>query len=178
MHWQSLHPGPPAWNGGAWKLRLRPSVCFCSITAPGAQGAPVTRLYSSEEESPFRCTVLFPLSNHVLLHERPSPQRTLLGLPGNIFQIRQSPELGCSAAAPSSPTGNSEQAAPHPASMSRNRSVLSWTSSCVGALTAEASSVLTAAASGLKHRHLLMPPPPPTHDPFPPLFLTPSVYPH
>lgn len=39
-------------------FRLRPSVCFCSITAPGTQGAPLTRLYSAGEESPFRCTSL------------------------------------------------------------------------------------------------------------------------
>lgn len=44
-------------------FRLRPSVCFCSITAPGAQGAPLTRLYSAEEESPFRCTFLLPVSS-------------------------------------------------------------------------------------------------------------------
>lgn len=43
-------------------FRLRPSVCFCSITAPGAQGAPLTWLYSAEEKSPFRCTFLFPIS--------------------------------------------------------------------------------------------------------------------
>lgn len=47
-------------------FRLRPSVCFCSITAPSAQGAPLTRLYSAEEESPFSLHILsprFPSSN-------------------------------------------------------------------------------------------------------------------
>lgn len=83
-------------------FRLRPSVCFCSITAPSAQGAPLTRLYSAEEESPFSFAHSFspfPLFKRVSVHVRPSPWRALLGLPGNIFQIQQSPELRCTAAA-------------------------------------------------------------------------------
>lgn len=43
-------------------FRLCPSVCFCSITTPGAQGDPLTRLYSAEEKSPFHCTFLLPVS--------------------------------------------------------------------------------------------------------------------
>lgn len=77
-------------------FRLRPSVCFCSITAPSAQGAPLTRLYSAEEESPFSFAHSFspfPLFKRVSVHVRPSPWRALLGLPGNIFQI-QHPSWG------------------------------------------------------------------------------------
>lgn len=62
---------------------------------------------------------------------------------------------------------------PHPASMSRNHSVLSGSSSCVGALAEEASSALTAAASSLKLWHLLTPflPSPPWAPP--PLCISP-----
>lgn len=146
---------------------LRPSVCFCSITATGAQGTPKARLYSAEEESSFHCTSRLPVSplkpcfvtrealswgNIALTSDLTSKTWSL----GNIFQMQQSLALRCSAAASRS-TGNVKQAVPHSAWKSRNHSILSWSSNCVGALTAEASSVLTAAASGKKCWHLLNP---------------------
>lgn len=144
-------------------FRLRPSVCFCSITAPSAQGTPLTRLYSAEEESPFSLHILspcFPSSNMfrymwgLLLGEH------CLDCQGTYSRYSSHPS--CLPLGP-----------PHPASMSRNHSVLSWSLSCVEALTVEASSVLTAAASGLKLWHLLTPFLPSPACPPPP-----SVYPH
>lgn len=41
-------------------FRLCPSVCFCSTTAPSTPGAPLTRLYSAEEESRFSLHILSP----------------------------------------------------------------------------------------------------------------------
>lgn len=140
MRWQSLHPGPPAWSAGARKLRLRPSVCFCSITAPGARGARLTRLYSAGEESPFGCTFLLPvcppLSPPYLSLWTCSVTRgavRLLRLPANIFVMQQWPGwaevLSCGSLRPH--RGKWEQAVRHQTSVSRNRSVLSWSSSCV-----------------------------------------------
>lgn len=106
-----------------------------------------------------------PLIQHVSLRPGPSPWRALLALPGNIFQIQsvaQVEVLSCSfllLGRPPTPQ--------HPASVSRNHSVLSWSLSCVEALTVEASSVLTAAASGSKLWHL-----PTTSPPVHPAFLS------
>lgn len=122
-------------------FRLCPSVCFCTITAPSAQGAPVTRLYSAKEKSPFRCTFFPPVSPHSCLVTceafslASTPQTTREHISDTAVEL-----LSCSFL----PLGP-----PHQASVSRNHSVLSWSSSCVGTVTVEASSVLTAAASGL-----------------------------
>lgn len=76
-------------------FRLRPSVRFCSITAPRAQGAPFRHVSTQpKEESPLflHRTIFFspspPLIQHVSLRPGPSPWRALLALPGNIFQIQ------------------------------------------------------------------------------------------
>lgn len=113
-------------------FRLLPSVCFCSITTVAAKDAPLTRLYSAGEELSFHRAILFPLFSHVLLHVGPCPRRALLEflflpyryeLLGNIFQIQQSTELRCSAAA-SCPAGVPGHTAPHLAWASRNQSIL------------------------------------------------------
>lgn len=159
---------------------LRPSVCFSFITTTtDAQGVPSMWLYSAEEESPASLFFHF-LTVFAYTWGLPPLKQTLLGflfrplrcgLLGNYVLHTQQPLVSRCSAAVFCPTGDLEQAAQHSASMSRNHSVLSWSSGCVGALTAETSSVLTAAASGLKHWHLLTPF---LHSPV----LLPVLYPH
>lgn len=124
-------------------FRLRPSVCFCSITATGAQGALLTQLYSAGEESPFHCTSIpwFPFSPVFVTHGASSSASTaaVSVLTSQIWvaleHISDRAVARAEEAAASCPTGDSEQAALHPGSMSRNHSVLSWSLNCVGALT-------------------------------------------
>lgn len=120
----------------------------------------LTRLYSAEEESAFLFLLVFLFTHVFVCYTRgfllgecclnymcvDLASRLVAGEHISDTAVTRV-ELRCSAAAPR-PTGDSKQASPHPASMSRNRSVLSWSLSGVGALTTEASSVLTAAASG------------------------------
>lgn len=70
-----LHGTPEPRN-----FRLRPSVCFCSITAAGTQGAPFNTALLSRRRIVFSLRISFPRFTHVLLHMRPAPQWALLEL--------------------------------------------------------------------------------------------------
>lgn len=170
MHWQSLHPGPPAWNGGARKLPS-PSICLLLLhhRSQCTGRSSNTSLLSRRRIAFFVCTFFLPVS----------PLQTCLGT-CEAFSLASTPWIAREHIPDTAVTRVEVHSCsflplgpPHPASMSRNHSVLSWSSSCVEALTVEASSVLTAAASGLKLWHLLTP-----FLPSPPCPPPPSVYPH
>lgn len=144
-------------------FRLRPSVRFCSITAPSAQGAPFRHVSTQpKEESPL-------FLHGTIFSPRPPPPTCFIASRAlslacapciareHISDTAGRPSRGAQLQLPSTGTPPAPQ---HPASVSRNHTVLSWSSSCVEALTVEASSVLTAAASGSKLWHLLTTSPP------------------
>lgn len=131
MQWQSLHPGPPAWNSRAQKLPS-PSICLlllhhhCRRKGCSFNTALLSRrrivISSHNPFPPFQpCFVTHgALSSRVLLEFLFLPHR--YKLLWNIFQIQQSTELRSSAAV-SCPAGVPGHTAPHLALASRNQSV-------------------------------------------------------